>query len=147
MVGDFETTEYEELIKNQARQLGVYERIKWIGFTDDVYSELKKMSVFVLPSLYGEGMPMVVLEAMALGMPIVATQVGGIEELIYHGKHGLLVKPGDSKALCDAVESILNGHVDGSILGNNARQRQIDNFSDYAMAKGVAGAYDEILSA
>lgn len=146
MVGKFETPQYEKLIKDRARELGIHNCIHWIGFSNDVYSQLKKMSVFVLPSLYGEGMPMVILEAMAVGIPIVATQIDGIKELICNGKHGLLVKPGDSEAMHDAIESLFNGRINGLELGSNARQKQINHFSDYAMAKGIADVYSEILN-
>lgn len=146
MVGEFESLLYEKSIKTKARELGVGDRINWIGFTDDVYSQLDKMSIFVLPSLYGEGMPMVILEAMAAGVPIVATQIGGINEMICNGTDGLLIKPGDPEAIHDALKSLLNNSSIRFKLGNNARQKQIELFSDYIMAKKIAHIYDDILS-
>ena len=62
------------------RQLRLSEQITWTGFTRDVTAELLKMDLFVLPSLFGEGLPMVVLEAMAAGVPVVATRVAGMPE-------------------------------------------------------------------
>src|SRR5690606_37787401 len=74
-VGSFETAEYENEIKRRAQQAGVQSLIDWVGFSRDVRAELARMDVMVLPSLFGEGLPMVVLEAMAAGVPVVATEV------------------------------------------------------------------------
>ena len=145
MIGSFETAAYEKSIKQLAYELGIFKQINWIGFSNDIYGELKKLSLFVLPSLYGEGMPMVILEAMAMGLPIVSTRVGGIEEAITHGQHGLLVTPEDAAALADALAGVITGHIDGRMLGDNARARQIEFFSDRSMAQGVAKVYDEAL--
>lgn len=147
MIGKFESAEYEQTIHNRARKLGIYDRINWIGFTSEVYSHIRRLSVFVLPSLYGEGLPMVILEAMALGLPIVASRVAGIEDAIQDGVHGVLVPPRDTCALSSALVAILNGGINTSDLCRNAKARQIDVFSDVAMAKGVAHVYDEVLVA
>ncbi|MBN2295268.1 MAG: glycosyltransferase, partial [Pirellulales bacterium] len=79
-VGSFETPEYELQIKNLAKELGIEDHVHWTGFTQDIDVELHKMDIFVLPSLFGEGLPMVVLEAMAAGVPVVASDVEGIPE-------------------------------------------------------------------
>ncbi|KAF7962372.1 hypothetical protein AWV80_22645 [Cupriavidus sp. UYMU48A] len=73
-VGAFETTQYEKHIREVTAKLNLDDAITWAGFTLDVATEFKKMDVFVLPSLFGEGLPMVVIEAMALGLPVVATR-------------------------------------------------------------------------
>lgn len=145
MIGPFENPQYRRAIEDQARDLGVLDRINWIGFTADVYSQLRSLSVFVLPSLYGEGMPMVILEAMAMGLPIVASRVGGIEECLQHDVHGLLVPPGDGHSLASALLAICDGGTNAATFGQNARARQIAEFSDRSMAKGVARVYDEAL--
>ena len=77
------------------------EHITWTGFTRDVLDELRQMDLFVLPSLFGEGLPMVVLEAMAAGVPVVATRVAGIPEAIRPGQDGVLVEPGDAEDLAE----------------------------------------------
>ena len=66
----------------RGRAVFVGEHIDWTGFTRDVPAELARLDLFVLPSLFGEGLPMVVLEAMAAGVPVVATRVEGIPEAI-----------------------------------------------------------------
>ncbi len=145
-VGAFETKEYEEGIKVMTQQLGVEENIEWLGFTDNVVHEFHKMDAFVLPSLYGEGLPMVVLEAMAVGIPVVATEVEGVPEVISDKEHGLLVKPGSADELSQALELLVSGEVNAELLRMNAHQRQKECFSDVSMAKGVAQVYRKVLS-
>jgi glycosyltransferase involved in cell wall biosynthesis len=145
MVGAFESREYEQKIKTLADARGVADRFEWTGFTTDVDSMLRRMDVFVLPSIYGEGLPMVVLEAMALGLPIVAAAVGGVVEAIEPREHGMLVTPGDSDALCADMDELARDHTLREALGRNARKRQIEQFSAQAMAAGVAAVYDRCL--
>jgi glycosyltransferase involved in cell wall biosynthesis len=147
MVGGFETNAYEDKIKNLARRLNLAGRIEWTGFTTNVAQRLSRMDVFVLPSLYGEGMPMVILEAMALGLPIVASAVGGVAEAIEQRRHGILVAPGDAAALCASLIEVLDDETLRREIGKGARQRQIDSFSVTTMAAGVAAVYDRLLGA
>jgi glycosyltransferase involved in cell wall biosynthesis len=79
----------------------------WIGDRSTILDYLKEATVFVLPSL-SEGRPRVLIEAMACGLPVVATDVGGVPEVVIHGVNGLLVPPRDEKALAEAIEHIFN---------------------------------------
>ena len=144
-VGRFETPDYEQKIKSLVTQLGLAEAIDWVGFTNDVVSEFAKMDLFVLPSLFGEGLPMVVLEAMATGVPVVATDVEGVTEAIIDGESGIIAIPNDPNNLAQRIESILIGTVDWRAMRRNAMERHAESFSDMAMARGVASVYDEIL--
>lgn len=144
-IGPFETPDYEARIKALAGRLGIADQIDWIGFASDVDRELDSIDLFVLPSLFGEGLPMVLLEAMAAGLPVVATRVEGVPEALRDGRDGLLVPPGDSLALADAIERLIRGAVDGRQLSASARQRQAEHFSDESMAAGVAGVYRRVL--
>lgn len=146
MVGGFETSAYATQIRTLAQDLGVADRIEWTGFTTDVDAMLRRMDVFVLPSLYGEGLPMVVLEAMALGLPIVSAAVGGVVEAIDDRRQGLLVPPGDAASLSGALGELIDRPALGRALGNAARERQIACFSADTMAAGVAGVYDQLLN-
>jgi glycosyltransferase involved in cell wall biosynthesis len=144
-VGSFETPEYERQIKALAEQLGLASAIQWVGFTRDVNAELRRMDVFVLPSLFGEGLPMVVLEAMACGTPVVATRVAGTPEAIRDGQEGLLAEPGDSAGLAAALGRLIGGSIDWQSVRSRAYARQVDRFSDRAMAEGVARVYRQML--
>ena len=144
-VGPFETPEYEKQIMDQVERLGIGDAIDWVGFTKDVHSEFKQMDLFVLPSLFGEGLPMVVLEAMACGVPPIGTTVEGVPEAIKDRHNGLLAKPNDAKDLARVIALALDGEVSWSELRENAIARHAEEFSDQSMASGVAAVYDEIL--
>ncbi len=144
-VGGFETPEYESQIRARAAKLGLVSVIDWTGFTSDVTAELDKMDLFVLPSLFGEGLPMVVLEAMASGVPIVATDVEGVPEAIRPSVDGLLVPPHDSQRLAEAIERFIAREADWQAFRESALLRQRDRFSDQSMAAGVAEVYRAVL--
>lgn len=146
-VGSFETPEYERQIKRLVDDLGIGELVHWTGFTQDIDAELHKMDIFVLPSLFGEGLPMVVLEAMSAGVPVVASNVEGIPETIRHGQDGLIVKPNDPEDLAAALCRLIEGEFDWNELREAARRRHAEKFSDHAMAAAVAQVYRRILSA
>jgi len=144
-VGPFETPEYEAELKERVRRLGLAGLVQWTGFAEDVGAELSRIDLFVLPSLFGEGMPMVVLEAMAAGVPVVATDVEGVAEAIRDGRDGLIVPPSNPQELARAIGRILHGEADWMALRSSALERQAESYSDASMAAGVAAAYREVL--
>ncbi|EGV15979.1 glycosyltransferase [Thiocapsa marina] len=144
-VGSFESADYESVIKGLARRLGVSDAIDWTGFTRDVESQLAQMDLFVLPSLYGEGMPMVILEAMAAGVPVVASDVEGVSEVLEHGRSGLVVPPNDPHTLAKTIAATMDGAFDWDAMRGAGWRRQSDLFSDQSMARGVAEVYREVL--
>lgn len=144
-VGTFESTGYEGEIRRLVARLGVEAWIEWTGFARDVTAELLRMDLFVLPSLFGEGLPMVVLEAMAAGVPVVATRVEGVPEAVRDGHEGALATPGDAAALVEAIERIIAGKLDWRALRAAALRRHAAEFSDRKMAEGVAAVYDAVL--
>ena len=145
-VGGFETAEYETAIKALCHELNLDAAVDWVGFTTDVDAELAQMDLFVLPSLFGEGMPMVVLEAMAAALPVIATNVEGIPEVVRDGIDGLIAAPGDAAALASAIARIVSGELDAATLGRNARTRHAEKFSARAMAATVANVYRKVLA-
>jgi glycosyltransferase involved in cell wall biosynthesis len=146
-VGTFETREYEYAVRRRVDELGIRSAVEWRGFQRDVYGELAGMDLFVLPSLFGEGLPMVVLEAMAAGVPVVATRVAGVPEAIRHGVDGLIAEPGNSAELAAMIRQVLESGADWAELRASAHDRQRELFSDERMAHDVAGLYREILHA
>lgn len=144
-VGPFETPEYESALKQQVQRLKLNDAVQWTGFCQDVNTELQHMDLFVLPSLFGEGLPMVVLEAMSLGVPLVATAVEGIPEAVRAHKDGMIATPGDADNLAEVIELVIRGHVSWNSLRQSAIQRQNEQFSDVSMASGVARVYERLL--
>jgi len=144
-VGSFETPDYERQIKQLAQQLDVAAAIDWRGFRSEVNRELDQMDLFILPSLFGEGLPMVILEAMAAGVPVIATRVEGVPEAVRDGCDGLIIAPGDARELAANVARVLAGEVDWQALRASAHARQAEFFSDRSMAAGVAQVYKRVL--
>jgi glycosyltransferase involved in cell wall biosynthesis len=145
-VGGFETPEYKAQVFGLAERLGLSEAIDWIGFTRSVNRELAKINLFTLPSLFGEGLPMVVLEAMAAGLPVIASRVEGVPEAVLHRETGLLVEPGSVSQMVQAIEEVVTGSVDYTTLSSGARARHAELFSDTTMAAGVANVYRDVLA-
>jgi glycosyltransferase involved in cell wall biosynthesis len=144
-VGPFETPEYEAEILKQVERLGIGDMIEWTGFQTDVNQQLDLMDLFVLPSLYGEGLPMVVLEAMANAVPVVAANVEGIPEAVRDGVDGLIFEPANPQDLADKLTSIIGDDERLTQMSRSALRRQREKLSDAAMAEGVAKVYDELL--
>ena len=144
-VGGFETAEYEQQVKTLVAELRLEENVNWVGFTSDVTAELFKMDLFVLPSLFGEGLPMVVLESMACGVPVVGTLVEGVPEAIREGQEGVLAEPSNEGDLARAMMRVIGGEVCWEKLRKNARRRQQELFSDKSMSAGVADVYRRVL--
>ena len=144
-VGPFETAEYERAIRARVERLGISESVTWTGFTSNVAAELTQMDLFVLPSLFGEGLPMVVLEAMAAGVPVVASRVEGVPEAIEHGVSGLLAKPNDPAELADCIQAVIQGEFSWSAMRQCALSKHSTEFSDHRMAERLAELYNRIL--
>ncbi|MDA7950412.1 MAG: glycosyltransferase [Pirellulaceae bacterium] len=145
VVGPFETDEYEAEIKNLVRELSLNEKVSWAGFQRDVASEMKKFDLFVLPSLFGEGLPMVILEAMALGLPVISTEVEGIPEVISERIHGLLAEPSNANSLANAIEEVISEKLSWQTLSDNAYRQQRENFSHINMAEKLSAIYRHLL--
>jgi glycosyltransferase involved in cell wall biosynthesis len=144
-VGPFVSPQYAADVAARVERLDLTKCVTWTGLTRDVMCELSQLDLFVLPSLFGEGLPMVVLEAMSAGVPVVASRVAGIPEAIRHGIDGVLAAPGDAQSLCHAIAAVIRGEYDWSALRASAMARHAREFSDRAMAAGVAKVYREVL--
>ena len=126
-----------------AGALGIGEHVRFVGEVADVPGLLRRASLFVLPSLT-EGLPVAVLEAMACGLPVVATRVGGTPEAVVDGRSGLLVPPGDPEQLADALIRV--GRDVGSALrmGLAGRRRIEEYFDVRTMVSRYESVYRDI---
>jgi glycosyltransferase involved in cell wall biosynthesis len=132
-------------LRSRAGKLGIPESVIFTGHRDDVYDLISAMDVFVLPSL-SEGIPMVLLEAMALGTPIVATRVGGVPEIVVNGATGLLVDPGDPSRLADACGKIIADAALAHQFKSRARLKVEREHSATVMAQQVQALYSDLVS-
>lgn len=113
--------DYAKYCENLVRDLGLKERVEFLGRleSDELEDEYKKADIFVLPSLH-EGYGMVVREAASYGLPIIATRVGAIPELVRNGESAILVNAGDVNALREALEKLLDDEGLRARMGRNA---------------------------
>lgn len=109
-------------LERLARELGVADRVRLLGFRRDAAAVTAALNVFVLPSL-NEGQGRVLVAAMALGIPVVATKVGGVPEIVEDGRQGLLVPAADATALGQAVAAVLARPEYAAALGAAGRRR------------------------
>jgi glycosyltransferase involved in cell wall biosynthesis len=100
--------EYSQNLRRQAKELGIADIVEFVGFTHDIAKELARFAVAVHASIDPEPFGQIVVEAMACGVPIVASNAGGPAETIAHRVDGILVQPGDADALADAVAELLD---------------------------------------
>jgi glycosyltransferase involved in cell wall biosynthesis len=115
------------------------------GARRDIYDVMSAMDIFVLPSL-NEGIPMSLLEAMALGRPVVASAVGGIPEVIQDGVNGRLVPPGDPEALAEACLDLAGDRELAQAIGACARQTIEDSFSHERCGSALLNVYRSVAS-
>ncbi len=128
-----------------AEGLGVRERFLFLGFRPNAQALIKLMDVVAVPSV-SEGTPLVVLEAMGAGVPVVASKVGGIPDQISHGQEGILVPPADSRALGDALLELLRNPERARRMGEAGRSRAGTEFSHENMVRRVEGVYRAALA-
>jgi glycosyltransferase involved in cell wall biosynthesis len=127
-------------LKEMAKRLGIDQNVFFIGFRLDIPDLLKLFDLYVLPSLW-EGLPMVLLEAMAAGCPIVATNVGGNHQAVVNKYNGILVEPRNPRSLADAILFLLSQPETRKAYANNGQMLFKKFFSAEVMAKRYENLY------
>jgi len=128
-------------LEDEARSLGIGGNVKFLGFREDVPYLLQAMDVFVLPSL-SEGLPLSILEALALQKPIVASNVGGIPEVVKDGVTGYLVPSKDPKALAEKIILLLHHPQVAADFVKEGRKRVEEAFSLEQMIQEYQSLYE-----
>ena len=132
-------------VETEARAAGVLGRVVFAGHTSDVRPYYAAADVLALPS-HSEGSPNVLLEAMAAGLPVVATAVGGVPEIASDGESALLVPARDTKAFAAALGRVLTDEALAERLGRAAAARAVTEFSPESYARGLVEIYRGLLS-
>lgn len=132
----------DELIK-KSEEYGIRDKVRFLGFRDDVMDLLSVTDVFVHPSL-SEANSIAIMEAMAMGRPVIAANVGGNLELINDGNDGILVSAGDPEALAERIILLLKNRGFAAELGRNARSKIMAKFNVDQMVKSYEKLYYEI---
>lgn len=146
LIGHGSENYIQNVLKKQIALLNLTDSIEFCGFKTsvEIAHELSQVSVFVLPS-YMETHPNVVAEAMAVGAPIVTTNVGGIPFMIENGKTGLLVEPQNPKMLADSIRCLWEDKNLAKKLGENARKEACKRFQPHLIARQVYDVYKIVL--
>jgi glycosyltransferase involved in cell wall biosynthesis len=131
-------------IEKDCIRLGLEERVQFLGFRTDVSGLLAASDLLVLPSL-SEAFPMVLLEAMACGLPVLASRVGGVPELVEDGREGWLVEPGDLAGLRRALDHAIRDAGARRERGLAGQARVADRFSRGKMIEETLRVYDMVL--
>lgn len=134
----------EPRLRELASALGISARVCFVGEQADVAPYLQQMELYVQPSL-AAGMPVSVLEAMATGLPVVATAVGGTPEVVVDGETGLLVPPGDPLALADKLEKLLEDRSIADAFGRAGRARVEAHFGEGLMLRRMEALLDRLI--
>ncbi len=136
--------ELKDELKVKSRILKLEDKIIFTGFRNDIKDVLASVDIFVMPSLL-EGLPVVLLEAMAMKKPIVATKIEGIREVLENGLTGLLVSPENPQVLSEAIVDLLIHKDTARQMGLTARKVIEEGFGVDIMVQKVEGVYEELL--
>lgn len=141
LVGDGpEKSSFEQ----QAIDLGVDDRVLFPGHRDDIPELLYGCDIFVLPSLF-EGLPLTILEAMASGKPVIATEIEGIKEIIIDGENGVLVPRNDPASISESIRFLLSNPSVANKLASTGKKTVLQEFTSEKMAQEVTNTYLDIL--
>jgi glycosyltransferase involved in cell wall biosynthesis len=130
----------EPALKAYAAELGLSDAVRFLGFVSPIQSAIEAASAVVVPSL-GEGFGMVALEAMERGRPVVASDVGGLPEIVADGETGFVVPAGDAEALADALVTLVSSPARAAEMGQAGRRRALESFTPERSTRGIEALY------
>jgi glycosyltransferase involved in cell wall biosynthesis len=147
LIGNDQQTqgEYEFELRCLAESLGITGRMVFWGHQDCVKKLMEQMDILVLPS-YGEGFPLVLLEAMSIGLPVIASRVAGIPEMIVDGETGILIPPGNIEVIGDEIKRLMSNPSLRKSLGEKGRERVLKEFPKGKMLGQVRELYASIIN-
>jgi glycosyltransferase involved in cell wall biosynthesis len=141
LIGQGET---EEAAKRQVKALGISRQVHFLGLREDIPDALGAMDAFVLASDF-EGNPLAVMEAMAAGLAVVTTGVGGVPEILESGKEGIVVAPGDAHSLAAAMLVVVENPEVRRRMGAAGNERASKSFDTPIMVGAYADIYTNLL--
>lgn len=134
---------YRPALEKLAGNLGINGQVVFTGFVDDVYSLMADLDLLVISSLW-EGFGLTAVEAMALGVPVVATEVGGLPEVVLHGETGLLVPPANPAALARSIVWMLDHPGEASSMAEKGGKIVREKFTSTVMARRTEELYRRV---
>jgi len=136
-----------EKVKNLVNKHGIAEKTALLGFKNNVPEVMSNLTIFVCSSTGAEGLSGTLREAMAMGLPVVATDVGGNREIVKHMETGMLVPPRDPGAIAEAVIFLLDHSQDAKAMGERGRSLVSENFTTDMMVERTEKVYKKIVEA
>ncbi len=130
-------------LEEEVKGLSLEQSVIFAGHQEQAYDFINMMDIFVLPSLH-EGIPMVLLEALALKRPVIASRVGGIPEVVLHGTSGILVGPANAGELADGLREMVQNRAKAAEFGTAGRRQVEQEFSASIMANRTADMYQSL---
>jgi len=146
IIGDAPKPQYKEELSMLTRRLGLSHCVEFLGTRYDIPELLSQMSVLVVPSVGEEAFGRVVIEAGACGVPVVATRIGGLVDIIEHEKEGLLAPPDDPRILAEAIIRLLKDRALAKRYASALRQKVEKEFSSELMFQKTLEVYQEALT-
>jgi len=142
----FGEEDYAGAVRRQVTELGMADRIEFTGFRTDVPELIDNLDIVVHASTIGEPFGQVVIEGMVAGKPIIATDGGGVPEIVADGVTGLLVPMGSSSALAEAIVSLIERPDLAREMGAAGRKRVLNHFTVEHTARNIETVYDSVLN-
>lgn len=139
------TERYTERLQSYVKNAQLEQHVTFWGFRKDIPDILAQLDILVLPSLQ-EPFGKIVIEAMAMGKPVIASRVGGVPEIVMHGETGILVPPKDSAAIQQALEQLIHDQEKRKQMGIEGRKRVEQHFSLEKTVRSTEHAYEKILT-
>ncbi|HJP83512.1 MAG TPA: glycosyltransferase family 4 protein [Fimbriimonadaceae bacterium] len=136
----------EPKLQGLAKELNLSDRVKFHGFVEDVGPAMASVDAVCVPSVWQEAFPYSVLEAMALGKAVIASNVGGIPEVVQDGVTGWLFPQGDARVLSHRIEEIRDNRTSVRTMGEAAQSFQRSEYTIDKMAERIGAVYDRLLS-
>ena len=138
--------EYMETLKQEAADLGVEDSVIFTGFLSDTRIVTSLLDIVLVPSIIPEACPRTIIEAMAVGKPVIATPLGGSKELVTP-ETGLLVPPEDASAVAEAITTLVSDQERLNAMRKAARSRAVELFSSEKNTALTEAVYAELLAA
>lgn len=118
----------EKMLKEKTKEMGLEDHVTFFPFTNEPNYIFDRIDILTLPSLYKEGLPNVLLEAMSMGLPVISSRMAGVPEIVFDGKTGYMTEPGDVDGFADAVVKLWSDKDAYLQMGKNARKLMEEKF-------------------
>jgi glycosyltransferase involved in cell wall biosynthesis len=131
-------------LESHVRDKGLESTIIFIGKKNDVFSYLKISDLFILPSIEREGLGLALIEAMASGLPLIGTDIGGIPEVIENNVNGIMIPPDNTNSLAEAIERLITDQKLRNEMGKEGKRIFKEKFSEKTMIHKIESLYDQL---